>query len=114
MPELSFGSAFSVCIRAVPEIILGGGGPQALFCPVGGGCFVDNVSEGWGWVGVTCPGGQGIFDPWWSGLIQALTCPGGRGGGSDSMCVLGVEGSEKKCGSPEDNFWNSPYRDSKP
>ena len=26
------------------------------------------------------------------------------------MCVLGVEGSEKKCGppSPEDNFWNSP------
>ena len=37
----------------------GGGGAQALFCPVGGGCFVD-VSEGWG---VTCPGGQGIFDP---------------------------------------------------
>ena len=36
------------CIRAVPEIILGGYGPQALFCPVGGGCFVDNVSEGWG------------------------------------------------------------------
>ena len=26
----------------------GGGGPQTLFCPVGGGCFVDNVSEGWG------------------------------------------------------------------
>ena len=24
------------------------------------------------------------------------------------MCVLGVEGSEKKCGLPEDNFWNSP------
>ena len=37
------------------------GGAQALFCLVGGGCFVD-VSEGWGW-GVTCPGGQGIFDP---------------------------------------------------
>ena len=37
-------------LRAVPEIILGGGGdgPQILFCPVGGGCFVDNVSEGWG------------------------------------------------------------------
>ena len=31
------------------------GGPQALFCPVGGGCYVDNVSEGWG---VTCPGGS--------------------------------------------------------
>ena len=26
----------------------GGGGLQALFCPVGGGCFVDNVSEGCG------------------------------------------------------------------
>ena len=25
------------------------------------------------------------------------------------MCVLGVEGSEKKCGLPQDNFWNSPY-----
>ena len=24
------------------------------------------------------------------------------------MCVLGVEGSEKICGPPEDNFWNSP------
>ena len=23
------------------------------------------------------------------------------------MCVLGVEGSEKKC-APQDNFWNSP------
>ena len=45
-----------------------------------------------------------------AGLIKALTCPEGRGG-SDSMCVLGVEGSEKNCGppSPEDNFWNSPY-----
>ena len=32
-------------VRAVPEIILRGG---ALFCPVGGGCFVDSVSEGWG------------------------------------------------------------------
>ena len=34
-------------------------------------------------------------------------CPGGQGG-SDSMCVLGVEGSEKKCAPPQDNFWNSP------
>ena len=25
------------------------------------------------------------------------------------MCVLGVEGSEKKCTPPKDNFWNSPY-----
>ena len=36
-------------VRAVPEIILREvGGPQTLFCPVGGGCFVDSVSEGWG------------------------------------------------------------------
>ena len=48
------------CIRAVSEIILKGGRPRALFYPVGRGCFVDNVSEGWG---VTCPGGQGVFDP---------------------------------------------------
>ena len=46
------------CSRNYPR----GGGSQALFCPVGGGCSVDNVSEEWG-VGVTCPGGQGIFDP---------------------------------------------------
>ena len=35
-------------------------------------------------------------------------CPGGWGG-SDSMCVLGVEESEKKCTPPKDNFWNSPW-----
>ena len=36
-------------VRAVPEIFLRVGGPQALFCSVGGGgCFVDNVSKGWG------------------------------------------------------------------
>ena len=31
------------CSRNYPQ---GGGGPQTFFCPVGGGCFVDNVSEG--------------------------------------------------------------------
>ena len=36
-------------IRAVLEIILGGA--QTLFCPAGGGCFLDNVSEGWGMKG---------------------------------------------------------------
>ena len=30
-------------------------------------------------------------------------------GGSDCMFVLGLEGSEKKSATPEDNFWNSPY-----
>ena len=34
-------------VRAVPEIILGGG-RRHFFCPVGGGCFVDSVSKGWG------------------------------------------------------------------
>ena len=55
-------SVKALWVRAVPEIILGGGGVghRPPFCPVGGGCFVDNVSKGWG---VTCPGGQSIFDP---------------------------------------------------
>ena len=48
MPTDSFLTSQDVVPRAVPEIILGVGGPQALFCPVGGGGFVDNVSEGWG------------------------------------------------------------------
>ena len=68
-------------LRAVPEIILRGG-PQTFLSGAGGGCFVDSVSEGWGGGGgVTCPGGGGqdIFDPYWGGLIKALTCPGGRG-----------------------------------
>ena len=52
------------CIRAVPEIIIRGGWAANTFLSGGGGgCFVDNVSEGWGGGGVTCPGGQGIFDP---------------------------------------------------
>ena len=51
-------------VRAVPEIILGGGCVADTFLSCeGGGCFVDSVSEGWGAWGVTCPGGQGIFDP---------------------------------------------------
>ena len=32
--------------RAVPEIIIRGG--TDTFLSWGGGCFVDNVSEGWG------------------------------------------------------------------
>ena len=58
--------------------------------------------------GITCPGGPGVFYPQWGGSVKVLTCPGGRGGGSDSMCVLGVEGSGEKMRAPEDNFWNSP------
>ena len=38
----------SPTVRAVPEIILGGGGGAGTFLSCGGGVFVDNVSEGWG------------------------------------------------------------------
>ena len=47
------------------------GGLQALCCPMGGGCFVDDMSEGWGISltnpvqgvgGLSCSGGQGVFD----------------------------------------------------
>ena len=110
----------------------GGGGPQALFCPVGGGggCFVDNVSEGWG-ISLTNPvwGARGVKLSWgsrcvWSivgrGLIKALTCPGGGGSGSQNcpegrgglwlyVCP-GGGGVWKKMWptSHEDNFRNSP------
>ena len=47
--------------RDLPEIILMGVGRRHFFVLWGGGCFVDNVSEGSG--GVTCPAGQGVFDP---------------------------------------------------
>ena len=53
-------------LKAVPEIIHGGGmGRRHFFVLCGGGCLVDTVSEGWGVgvEGVTCPGGQGVFDP---------------------------------------------------
>ena len=52
----------NIYVRAVVEIILRVRGPQALFCPVGGGCFVDNMSEGWGG-GNLAWGGQGVLDP---------------------------------------------------
>ena len=44
---------------------LSSGGVQALFCPVGGGSFVDSVFEGWGggMSNLNCPEGQGIFYP---------------------------------------------------
>ena len=48
-------------VKAVPEIILGG--PQALLCPVGGGCVLLTTCPRGGGGRVTCPGGQGIFDP---------------------------------------------------
>ena len=53
--------------------------------------------------GLTCPGGQGVFDLWWGvswGWGTWFTELSWGSGSSDSMCVLGVEGSEKKCAPP--------------
>ena len=75
--------------------VLWGEGVLLTVCPRGRG------------VGVTCPGDQGIFDPYWGGLIKALTCPGGRG--ALTPCVSwGWRGLKKNVAPPEDNFWNSP------
>ena len=51
----------------------------------------------WSRVQTACPGGGG------SG---SQNCPEGRGALTPRVS-WGVEGSEKKCGPPEDNFWNS-------
>ena len=83
---------------AVPEIILRGVGRRHFFVLWGKGVLL------------TCPRGGGNFS--WgggvkaylihsgAGLIKALTCPAWGSGDSGSMCVLGVEGSEKKCSPP--------------
>ena len=52
---------YSYKLRAVSEIKLSGGGPQALFCP--GGVFCCQCVRWVREVMITCPGGQGIFDP---------------------------------------------------
>ena len=43
---LGDGCMGTIVVRAVPEIILGVG--RRHFFVLWGGCFVDNVSEGWG------------------------------------------------------------------
>ena len=48
-------SGIGGCFRNYPQ----GGGPQALFCPGGGGFVVDNVSKGWGSLWPTLSGGWG-------------------------------------------------------
>ena len=72
-------------VRDVPEIILGGWA-AGTFLSFGGGCFVDNVSEGWGISliirsggrgGLTCPGAKAY-------LIHSGVCPGGEGSGSQN------------------------------
>ena len=67
-----------------------------------------------------CPRSGGVNLSWGSRRIWSIVGRGGSWstcmswglGGSDSMRVLGVEGSQKKCGPPppEDNFWNSPQQ----
>ena len=47
-------------VRAVPEIILGG--RRHFFVLWGEGVLLTMCPRGGG-VGVTCPGGQGVFDP---------------------------------------------------
>ena len=68
-------------VKAIPEIILRGVGCRHFFVLWGGGgCFVDNVSEGWGIYltirssggGLTYPRGQGIFDPWIVGRVLGV------------------------------------------
>ena len=95
-----------LCLGLFQKLSSGVGGLQTPFCPVGRGCFVDNVSEGWG--GNLSWGSRCI----WSivgqvNLIKALTCPGGRG--ALTPCVSwGWRGLKKNVGPLEDNFWNSP------
>ena len=53
-------SVFSAWLRAVPEIILGGGGHRHFFVLWGEGVLLTTCPRSGG---VTCPGGQDIFDP---------------------------------------------------
>ena len=70
-------SYYHLLLRAVPEIILRGGATGTFWSCGGEGVLLTRCPRGGG---VTCPGGQSIFDPEWGGLIKALTCPGGHGG----------------------------------
>ena len=89
---------YTAYVRAVPEIILGG--RRHFFVRWGESVLLTMCPRGGGWRGnLTCPGGQGIFDPQWGGLIKALTCPGGRG--ALTTCVSwGWRGLKKKVAPP--------------
>ena len=63
---------------------------------MGGGCFVDNMSEGWGSLVL---GVKAYLIHSGAGLIRALMCPGGRG--TLTPCVSwGWRGLEKKMRPP--------------
>ena len=75
------------------------GGAANTFLSGGGRVFCWQCVRGVGGGEVTCPGGQGVFDPKWGGLIKALACPGGRE--ALTPCVSwGWRGLKKKCGPP--------------
>ena len=99
-----------------------------FFCPVGGGCFVDNVSEGWGislsnpvrWVGVILSSGprriwsivgagvkKNTYVSWgWRCVVYRTVLRVGRLW--FHMCSGGWKVWKQKCAPPQDNFWNSP------
>ena len=73
----------------------GGGGPQALLCPVGEGVWLTIcprggeslwpiLSGGWGWGVQLSWGSRCIWSMVGQGLIKAITCPGGGGSGSQN------------------------------
>ena len=84
-------------LRAVPKIILGG--CRHFFSPVGGGCFVDNVCEGW----------RGVNLSWGSRHIWFIVgqgCPESRGALTPRVS-WGWRGLKRNADPPGDNFWNS-------
>ena len=81
----------------------GGVGCRHLFVLWGEGVLFTTCPKG----GVTCPEGQGVFDPiGGAGLIKALRCPGGRGTLTPGVS-WGWRGLNKMY-PLQDNFWNSP------
>ena len=60
--EYCLGMTTRNCIRAVPEIILGGGGRKHFFVLWVEGVLLTMCPRAGGGE-VTCPGGQGVFDP---------------------------------------------------
>ena len=89
---------FKGCSRNYP----GGVGRKHFFVRWGEGVLLTVCPRGGGWKGNLS---------WGSRHIWSIVGRSWGSGGSDSLCVLGVEGSEKKCGPPpppQDKFWNSP------
>ena len=84
-------------LRAVPEIIPGGAA-NTFLSGGGEGVLLTMCPRGGGWRGNLSWGSRHI----WSivGPVNESSYVSWGSGSSDSLCVLGVEGSEKKCGPP--------------